>query len=108
MNDDEAGLAWRAFNLNWFPIAAMGSLLLITVGTYCGLGLSPGLTFPHLDSTMYVAQLRDIRALRDGSLRHLELFKLAGIVSFPSFHTASAVLYGRCGRSGAPAGSRSA
>jgi membrane-associated phospholipid phosphatase len=32
-------------------------------------------------------------ALRDGSLRHLELFKLAGIVSFPSFHTASGVLY---------------
>ena len=42
---------------------------------------------------MYQAQLRDILALRDGSLRHLELFKITGIVSFPSFHAASAVLY---------------
>ena len=31
--------------------------------------------------------------MRDGSLRHLELFKITGIVSFPSFHAASAVLY---------------
>jgi membrane-associated phospholipid phosphatase len=42
---------------------------------------------------LYQAQLRDIVALRDGSLRHLEMFKLTGIVSFPSFHAASAVLY---------------
>jgi membrane-associated phospholipid phosphatase len=32
-------------------------------------------------------------ALRNGTLRHLELFHLAGVVSFPSFHAASAVLY---------------
>jgi membrane-associated phospholipid phosphatase len=43
--------------------------------------------------TFYEAQLHDILALREGSLRHLELFELAGIVSFPSFHAASAVLY---------------
>jgi membrane-associated phospholipid phosphatase len=41
----------------------------------------------------YETQLHDILALREGSLRHLELFELAGIVSFPSFHAASAVLY---------------
>jgi len=64
------------------------------VGTYYGLNLSPAERFPLLDSTNYAAQLRDIMALRNGSLRHLELFKLAGIVSFPSFHAASAVLYG--------------
>ena len=55
---------------------------------------------------MYQAQLRDMLALRDGSLRHLELFKITGIVSFPSFHAASAALYtwrfGRCAMSAGP------
>lgn len=62
------------------------------IGTYYGLQVSPA-DFPALDTSVYAAQLRDILALRGGSLRHLELFKLAGIVSFPSFHAASAVLY---------------
>lgn len=31
--------------------------------------------------------------MRSGVLRHLKLFELAGVVSFPSFHAASAVLY---------------
>ncbi|CAN7667709.1 phosphatase PAP2 family protein [Bradyrhizobium sp. LjRoot220] len=62
------------------------------VGTYYGLNIDPA-QFTSLDASMYSAQLRDILALRDGSLRHLELFKITGIVSFPSFHAASAVLY---------------
>ena len=62
------------------------------VGTWYGLNLSPS-QFGALDGSIYEAQLRDILALRDGSLRHLEMFKLTGIVSFPSFHAASAVLY---------------
>ena len=41
----------------------------------------------------YLEQLRDLPLVRDGSLRHLELTKLAGIVTFPSFHSAAAVLY---------------
>jgi hypothetical protein len=69
------------------------SVFVPAIGTYYGLNLSPVEKFPLIDSSNYTAQLRDIVALRDGSLRHLELFKLAGIVSFPSFHTASAVLY---------------
>lgn len=63
------------------------------IGTYYGLNLSPPKSFPFINSSIYAAQLRDILSLRDGSLRQLELFKLAGIVSFPSFHAASAVLY---------------
>ena len=63
------------------------------IGTYYGLSLSPTERFPLIDSANYTAQLRDIVALRDGSLRHLELFRLVGIISFPSFHTASAALY---------------
>jgi len=62
------------------------------VGTYYGLDIAPS-QFASLDSSLYTAQLRDILALREGSLRHLEMFKLTGIVSFPSFHAASAVLY---------------
>jgi len=31
MNDDEAGLPWRAFNLNWLSIAAVGALLLSAI-----------------------------------------------------------------------------
>ena len=61
------------------------SIFVPAVGTYYGLNLSPAERFPLLDSSNYVAQLRDIVALRNGSLRHLELFKLVGIVSFPSF-----------------------
>ncbi len=62
------------------------------VGTWYGLDISPS-QFSSLDSSLYTAQLRDIAGLREGSLRHLEMFKLTGIVSFPSFHAASAVLY---------------
>jgi membrane-associated phospholipid phosphatase len=69
------------------------SIFVPAVGTYYGLNLSPPERFPFINSSIYAAQLRDILSLRDGSLRQLELFKLAGIVSFPSFHAASAVLY---------------
>jgi PAP2 superfamily len=69
------------------------SVFVPAIGTYYGLSLSPAERFPLIDSANYTAQLRDITALRDGSLRYLELFRLAGIVSFPSFHTASAVLF---------------
>jgi membrane-associated phospholipid phosphatase len=69
------------------------SIFVPAVGTFYGLNLSPSERFPFINSSMYAAQLRDILSLRDGSLRHLELFNLAGIVSFPSFHAASAVLY---------------
>jgi membrane-associated phospholipid phosphatase len=62
------------------------------IGTWYGLGIAPA-QFAALDSSLYTAQLRDILALRDGSLHYLEMFKLTGIVSFPSFHAASAVLY---------------
>jgi membrane-associated phospholipid phosphatase len=68
------------------------SAFMPAIGTYYGLNIAPS-KFPSVDASLYAAQLRDILALREGSLRHLELFKLAGIVSFPSFHAASAVLY---------------
>jgi membrane-associated phospholipid phosphatase len=79
-----------------FSLTLIMTLLISTftpaVGTYYGLQIDPA-QFTSLDASMYQAQLRDMMALRDGSLRHLELFKITGIVSFPSFHAASAVLY---------------
>jgi membrane-associated phospholipid phosphatase len=80
-----------AFSLALIVTVAI-STFIPAIGTYYGLNIAPS-QFPALNSSLYAAQLRDILALREGSLRHLELFKLAGIVSFPSFHAASAVLY---------------
>lgn len=68
------------------------SALVPAIGTYYGLQL-PAAHFPDINTAVYAGQLRDILALRDGSLHELKLFKLSGIVSFPSFHAASAVLY---------------
>ena len=68
------------------------SALVPAIGTYYGLQL-PAAHFPDVNTAVYAGQLRDILALRDGSLHELKLFKLSGIVSFPSFHAASAVLY---------------
>jgi membrane-associated phospholipid phosphatase len=80
-----------AFSLTLIVTVAI-STFIPAIGTYYGLNIEPS-QFPTVDASMYKAQLRDILALRDGSLRYLEMFKLAGIVSFPSFHAASAVLY---------------
>jgi len=80
-----------AFSLALIVTVAI-STFIPAIGTYYGLNIAPS-QFPSLNTSLYAAQLRDILALREGSLRHLELFKLAGIVSFPSFHAASAVLY---------------
>ena len=91
----------RLIRLQQFVLAlniALAVTILISafvpaIGTYYALNLSPPERFPVINSSVYAAQLRDILSLREGSLHQLELFKLAGIVSFPSFHTASAVLY---------------
>lgn len=69
------------------------SIFVPAIGTFYGLHMSPTEYFPAIDATFYNAQLRDILALRDGSLRHLDLLKMTGVVSFPSFHAASAVLF---------------
>ena len=38
-------------------------------------------------------QLKDFPAVRDGSLRAMDLMSLTGIITFPSFHAASAVIF---------------
>jgi PAP2 superfamily protein len=68
------------------------SALVPAIGVYQQLGLTAA-DYPNLDPRAYLDQARDLPRVRDGSLRHLELFALTGIVTFPSFHAASAALY---------------
>jgi membrane-associated phospholipid phosphatase len=73
-------------------ITILISIFVPAIGCYQLLGLTPA-DVPNVNVTAFLLGQHDIPAVRDGSLRHLELLKLAGIVTFPSFHTASAVLF---------------
>ena len=67
------------------------STLIPAMGTYALLHFRPD---PDVFTPgAYLDQLRDLPKVRDGSLRHLALTELAGIVTFPSFHAAAAALY---------------
>ena len=68
------------------------SALVPAIGVYQQLGLTAA-DYPNLDPRAYLGQVRDLPLVRGGSLRHLDLFALTGIVTFPSFHAASAALY---------------
>src|SRR5262249_35388893 len=68
------------------------SALVPAIGMYQEIALDPA-ALSHVEPRAYLAQVRDLAPVRDGALRHLNLFALAGIVTFPSFHAASAVLY---------------
>ena len=67
--------------------------LVPAIGVYQQIGLDPG-SLKNINPGAYLDQLRDLPPTRDGVLRHLELLGLGGIVTFPSFHAASAVLFG--------------
>jgi membrane-associated phospholipid phosphatase len=68
------------------------SALVPAIGVYQQIGLDPA-GLEHLNPQAYLDQVRDLAPVREGTLRHIDLFGLAGIVTFPSFHAASAVLY---------------
>ena len=68
------------------------SALVPAIGVYQQIGLDPA-ELKNLEPRAYLDALRDLEPVRDGVLRHLDLFGLAGIVTFPSFHAASALLY---------------
>jgi hypothetical protein len=69
------------------------SIIVPALGVYYHLGLTAA-DHPNVTPGSYLDCLRDLPLVRDGSLRHLDLFALAGLVTFPSFHAASAILYG--------------
>ena len=66
--------------------------LVPAIGVFQQIGLDPT-GIKNLNLQPYLDQLRDLPPTRDGALRHLDLLNLGGIVTFPSFHAASAVLY---------------
>ena len=68
------------------------SALVPAIGVYQQIGLDPA-TLKNINPGAYLDQLRDLPPTRDGMLRHLDLLDLGGIVTFPSFHAASAMLY---------------
>ena len=92
--------AHRYHRLQEFTFAFGAALIATTVvsalvpalGVYQQIGLDPA-TLSSLDPRAYLDQVRDLGPVRDGTLRNLDLFALAGIVTFPSFHATSAVLY---------------
>jgi PAP2 superfamily len=68
------------------------SALVPAIGVYQQIGLDPA-SLVNLEPRAYLDQVRDLAPVREGALRDLDLFALAGIVTFPSFHAASALLY---------------
>lgn len=73
-------------------VTTLVSALVPAIGVYQQIGLDPS-ALHNVDPQAYLEQLRDLPPARAGTLRHLDLMGLAGIVTFPSFHAASAVLY---------------
>ncbi len=73
-------------------VTTVVSALVPAIGVYQQIGLDPS-SLHNIDPQAYFEQLRDLPPTRAGTLRHLDLMGLAGIVTFPSFHAASAVLY---------------
>jgi hypothetical protein len=49
--------------------------------------------YPHVVPLAYFDSLRELPLVREGALRQLDLLKMSGLVTFPSFHAASAALY---------------
>jgi PAP2 superfamily len=68
------------------------SAVVPAIGVYGELGLTVS-DFSNIVPQGYYDTLRDAPLLRDGTLRSLDLLKLVGVLTFPSFHAVSAVLY---------------
>jgi membrane-associated phospholipid phosphatase len=66
------------------------SSLLPAIGTYFEFGLPSDTEL--FNANGYGGQAREIPMLRDGTLRALNLAKLGGILTFPSFHAAMALI----------------
>jgi membrane-associated phospholipid phosphatase len=60
--------------------------------TYGIVGLVPS-DYPNFQPQGYYDTLRDLPLIRGGSFRVLDLTQLGGVVTFPSFHAAAAVIY---------------
>jgi len=68
------------------------TMVVPAIGVYHALGVVPS-DYLHFSPGGYYDTAREMPLIRDGSLRLLDVSKLAGVVTFPSFHAASATLY---------------
>jgi hypothetical protein len=92
------GLTRHYLRLQQFTLAVMLTVvatvmissLLPAVGTYYEYGIPADL--PVFRASGYLIQLHELPLVRDGSLRILNFNNLGGIITFPSFHAAAAVL----------------
>ncbi|WP_298241638.1 phosphatase PAP2 family protein [uncultured Bradyrhizobium sp.] len=71
-------------------VTALVSALVPAIGTYQQYGLPAD--SEGFKAMGYLIQLERLPLARDGSLRVLELSQISGIVTFPSFHAAAAML----------------
>jgi hypothetical protein len=71
-------------------VTALVSALLPAIGTYQQYGVSADTAI--LKASGYLVQVDEIPLVRDGALRVLSFETLNGIITFPSFHAAAAVL----------------
>ena len=93
------GMARQYRRLQQFTLACALTLIVTTVistllpaiGTYYEYGIMPDLS--KFNPGGYLVQLQDLPLVRDGSLRVLDITQLGGIITFPSFHAAAAVLF---------------
>jgi len=92
------GLAGQYRRLQQFTLAVALSVtvtgtissLLPAIGTYRQYGIEPDTSV--LKASGYLIQLHVLPFVRDGSLRILNFENLGGIITFPSFHAAAAIL----------------
>jgi hypothetical protein len=69
------------------------TMIVPAIGVYQAMG-SVASDFPNINPQSYYDTLTEIPALRTGALRTLDLGHFLGVVTFPSFHAATAILYG--------------
>ncbi|MDQ8731247.1 phosphatase PAP2 family protein [Bradyrhizobium daqingense] len=68
------------------------STLVPATGVYHALGLLPA-DHPNIEPSVYYDTLRELPLVRDGTTRVLDAFSLGPLLTFPSFHAITAVLY---------------
>ncbi|WFU38488.1 phosphatase PAP2 family protein [Bradyrhizobium sp. CB82] len=67
------------------------SALVPAIGAYQALGSHAD--YPHFEPQGYYDTLRDASLVRAGLHHKVHLTQLVGVLTFPSFHTAAAILY---------------
>ncbi|MCA1364985.1 phosphatase PAP2 family protein [Bradyrhizobium sp. IC3069] len=73
-------------------ITTVISTLVPATGVYHALGLLPA-DHPNIEPSVYYDTLRELPLVRDGTTRVLDAFSLGPLLTFPSFHAITAILY---------------